>query len=426
MQAFVDQYVRELRKTTRYFRSDGRGWILIAVAFGWFLSMGVRLSYPVALPHIRTDLALDLSIAGLLLTVLWTAYAIGQFPGGVLADRWGAGMVLLASTSLSGVSILLVSLSPHAVVLFTTTALLGLSTAMYGPARFPVLSGVFSERPGTAIGITQATGNLGNTLLPLVVGTVAGLAAWQLGTLLFVPLFLVVAVTVWWAVPRWAGANDDTDDDSSDESSSVEFSLESARYVLSRIAVRSVLVIATIQMLGSFTYQGFTGFYPTYLIEVKGLSAGQASLLFSVFFAGGILIQPVVGMIGDRLGQRSTLFGVLLVITGVLAVLPFVEGFWPLLVITVALSSLLARAVLALTYLTEALAEEIRGTGLGILRTCYILIGSTSPVIIGVLGEAGFFDHAFWMLSGASAVMFLLCIALPSLADAQYSTPSTE
>ncbi|WP_049928544.1 MFS transporter [Halopiger goleimassiliensis] len=420
MQALVDRYVRELRETTRYLRSDGRGWILVAVAFGWFLSMGVRLSYPVALPHIMGDLELDLSMAGLLLTVLWTAYALGQFPGGVLADRWGAGLVLLTSTSLSGVSILLVSLSPHAAVLFGTTALLGFSTAMYGPSRFPVLSGVFSERPGTAIGLTQATGNLGNTLLPLIVGTLAGVAAWQLGTLLFVPLFAVVAVGIRWAVPRRAGSSDDAD------GSSLSLSLESARFVLSRLAVRSVLVVATIQMLGSFTYQGFTGFYPTYLIDVKGLSAGQASLLFSVFFAGGILIQPVVGMIGDRLGERTTLFSVLLFVTGVLAVLPFVEGFWPLLGITVALSSLLARAVLALTYLTESLAEEIRGTGLGVLRTCYILLGATSPVVVGVLGEAGFFDHAFWLLSGVSAVMFLLCLALPPLSDAQYAKAGTD
>ncbi|NGM71315.1 MFS transporter [Natronolimnobius sp. AArcel1] len=414
MQWFVERYVQELQETFQYLRSDGRGWILIAVAFGWFLSMGIRLSYPVALPHIRTDLTLDLSIAGLLLTVLWTAYAIGQFPGGVLADRWGAGIVLLASTSLSGVSILFVSVSPYAAMLFATTALLGFSTAMYGPARFPVLSSVFSERPGTAIGLTQATGNLGNTVLPLTVGTVAGVAAWQFGTLLFVPLFAVVSIAIWLAIPRQTDSNSD---DTGEESASIELSIKSIRYVVSQLAVRSVIVIAIIQMLGSFTYQGFTGFYPTYLIEEKGLSASQASLLFSVFFAGGILIQPIIGMIGDRLGERQTLFGVLVVITGVLAVLPFVEGIWPLLAITIALSSLLARAVLALTYLTEALEEDIRGTGLGVLRTCYILIGSTSPVIIGVLGEAGFFDHAFWMLSGVSGIMFLLCIALPPRAE---------
>lgn len=415
MPAFIDRYVAELRTTVSSLRGGGRGWILAAIAFGWFLSMGVRLSYPVILPHVRTDLGLGLSTAGLLLTVLWTAYALGQFPGGFLADRWGPGVVLLISTSGSALMILLVSLSPTAALLFATTALLGASTALYGPARFPLLSGVFSGRSGTAIGITQATGNLGNTILPFTVGVIAGAVAWQLGALLLVPLFAVGAVAIWWVVPRRvsgsaAGGN---------ESPIQSLSLESVRHVFSRLAVRPVLVIAAIQILGSFTYQGFTGFYPTYLIEVKGLSARDASLLFGVFFAGGIVIQPLLGMIGDRVGERNTLLVLLFFITAALTLLPFVDGFWSLLAMTVALSSLLGRAVLALTYLTEALAEEIRGTGLGILRTCYILLGSTSPLLIGVLGDAGYFDQGFWLLAGASGLMILLCVVLPPLSSVE-------
>lgn len=412
MRASFDRYVAEVRDTIGYLRGGGRGRVLVAIAFGWFLSMGVRLSFPVLLPQIRTDFGLELSTAGLLLTVLWTAYALGQFPGGVLADRWGPGFVLLASTTASGIVVLLVAVAPTAGALFATTAVLGASTALYGPARFPLLSGVFSERSGTAIGVTQATGNLGNTLLPFAVGLVAGIAAWQFGPLLFVPLFALVATAIWRAVPRRVdGIGSDADENSPIRS----LSLDSVRYVVSGLAGRSVLLVAAVQMLGSFTYQGFTGFYPTYLIEIKGLSAGSASLLFGVFFAGGIVIQPVIGMIGDRFGERSSLVVVLTFITASLAVLPFVDGFWPLLAMTIASSSLLGRAVLALTYLTEALPADIRGTGLGVLRTCYILLGSTSPLVVGVLGEAGYFDQAFWLLAGASAVMVALCLALPPL-----------
>ncbi|ELY56020.1 major facilitator superfamily protein [Natronococcus amylolyticus DSM 10524] len=416
MHWFADRYFEELHETVSYLRGNGRGWILGAIAFGWFLSMGVRLTYPVVLPHIRTSLELGLSTAGLLLTVLWTAYALGQFPGGFLADRWGPGTILFASTSLSAVTVLLVSLSPTAGLLFATTALLGLSTALYGPARFPLLSGVFPERSGTAIGVTQATGNLGNTLLPFIVGVVAGTVAWQFGVLLFVPLFVIIATAIWWSVPRRVGSDGGGGQNKTD-SPAQSLSLDSIRYVISGLTVRSVLTIALIQMLGSFTYQGFTGFFPTYLIEIKSLSTGSASLLFGVFFAGGIVIQPITGMAGDKFGERYTLLGVLVFITASLAALPVIEGFWPLLAMTIALSSLLGRAVLALTYLTESLPADIRGTGLGILRTGYILLGSTSPLVIGVLGDAGYFDHAFWMLAGASFLMMLLCIILPPLSE---------
>lgn len=420
MHGYVGRYLEELRETIGYLRGNGRGWILIAISFGWFLSMGVRLTYPVVLPHIRTSLELGLSTTGLLLTVLWTAYALGQFPGGFLADRWGPGTILLTSTSLSAVTILLVSLSPTAGLLFATTALLGLSTALYGPARFPLLSGVFPERSGTAIGVTQATGNLGNTLLPFVVGIIAGTVAWQFGVLLFVPLFIVIATAIWWFVPRRIEGTGD-EERSENRSPAKSLSFDSVRYVVSGLTVRSVLLIAMIQMLGSFTYQGFTGFFPTYLIEIKGLSMGSASLLFGVFFAGGIVIQPIVGMAGDKFGERYTLLGVLVFITASLAALPVIEGFWPLLAMTIALSSLLGRAVLALTYLTESLPADIRGTGLGILRTGYILIGSTSPLVIGVLGEAGYFDQAFWLLAGTSTLMVLFCIVLPPLSEVETS-----
>lgn len=148
---------------------------------------------------------------------------------------------------------------------------------------------------------------------------------------------------------------------------------------------------------------------------------GSASLLFGVFFAGGIVIQPIVGMAGDKFGERYTLLGVLVFITASLAALPVIEGFWPLLAMTIALSSLLGRAVLALTYLTESLPADIRGTGLGILRTGYILIGSTSPLVIGVLGEAGYFDQAFWLLAGTSILMVLFCTVLPPLSEVETS-----
>lgn len=70
---------------------DDRGKILIIVARGWFLSLGVRMMYPVLLPYIRVTYGLSLTAAGLLLSVLWFSYAIGQLPGSVLADRVGEG-----------------------------------------------------------------------------------------------------------------------------------------------------------------------------------------------------------------------------------------------------------------------------------------------------------------------------------------------
>jgi MFS family permease len=161
-------------------------------------------------------------------------------------------------------------------------------------------------------------------------------------------------------------------------------------------------------------YQGFTGFYPTYLIEVKGLSPSVASGLFGLFFAMGMLVQPATGVTGDRIGERRALMIVLGTSTVTLAALPFVTGFWGVVGITIALSSLLGRGVLTLTYLTNALPEDMRGTGLGILRSGYMLIAASSPILIGILADIGRFDEAFLLLAGAGGVMLLLTLVLPA------------
>lgn len=401
----INRRFRDVKTTIGELNEDGRGWILATVASGWFLSIGIRVTYPVLLPHVRGAFGFGLSTAGMLLSILWFVYALGQFPGGILADKIGSGNVLTLSTMLSTIAMLVLVTSSKLWILFAGTALLGWCTALYGPARFPMLTAVFPERNGTAIGIVQAMGNLGNTVLPLIAGVLASLIAWQFGFGFTIPLFVLVVGLLRYVVPRRPEGNNSAVD---------TLSIDSARYLLRGLNDRAVVVVVAIQVLGSSMYQGFTSFYPTYLIEIKGLSPSVASGLFGLFFAMGMIVQPVTGMTGDRFGERQTLITILGLSTVSLAALPFITSFWGLVAITIALSSLLGRAVLTLTYLTNVLSEDIRGTGLGLLRSGYMLIASTSPLLIGLLAAAGRFDEAFLFLAGAGGMMILLTLVLPA------------
>ncbi|MFC7009811.1 MFS transporter [Halalkalicoccus salilacus] len=57
--------------------------------------------YPALLPRIRMTYGMTLTTAGALLTALWLAYAFGQLPAGMLADRVGEGRVMMVSTLVS-------------------------------------------------------------------------------------------------------------------------------------------------------------------------------------------------------------------------------------------------------------------------------------------------------------------------------------
>lgn len=354
--------------------------------------------YPVLLPHIRTTYGMDLSTAGMLLTALWLAYAFGQLPAGVLADRLGEGRIMMLSSLISVGMVALVVTADSVLVLFLATILFGLTTALYGVARFTSLSHLYPENDGAAIGMTMGAGDMGNTLLPPIAAVVATAFAWQYGLGMAIPMFGLTAIGLWVLVPSRTS-----------ETSAVDsLSLDTVRYVFSAIRQPSLLIMATIQVLIYCVWQALTGFYPTYLIEMKGFQPTTASAIFGFFFALGIFVKPLSGTAYDRFGAQKPLRGMIIVLTIALITLPLVEGFWAIMLVTIPLSGVLGYSAITLTFMTSGLPEDVKNTGLGALRTTYMAIGALSPTVVGALADRNYFDEAFFLLAGLTFVALLV------------------
>jgi len=358
----------------------------------------------VLLPHIRAAYGLDLTIAGFLLTVLWAAYALGQLPGGIVSDRIGERITLVVSTLVAGLTLLLVVGAGSAIVVFAATALFGFGTALYGVARFTIISKTYPDNGGAAIGVTLAAGDLGNAVLPVVASVVATVFVWQLGFAFVVPLFAFVSVGLWFVVPKQDADADD---------SGMVLSRETARYVVSELRRPPIVVVTLILVLGFSLALTLTGFYPTYLIEEKGLSPAVAAALFSLYFALGVFVKPLAGSAYDRFGIRRTLPVIFVLAIVALLSLSVVESLWSLVLVTVLLSSLLGNIAITMPYLTDLLPEEIQGTGLGLLRTTYMLFAAASPPLFGILADHGYFDEGFVLLAAVAGAMALLALLLP-------------
>ena len=393
--------VDEARAIGRGLWREGRGWVLILVAMGWVLSLGTRYVFPVLFPAIRADLDIGLSTLGVLYTLLWVAYAVGQFPGGIVADRFGDRNTLVASTA---VTVLAIGLAVNAFLLAVGMVLFGLATALYGPVRFTVLSGIYDEYEGTAIGITQAAGQLGNALLPVGASAVAAYLTWQAGLLCVLPLFAVVTVGLWLVVPTRSAESSSAVDD---------LSTETLRYVLRHVTDRRPLALAGVLAITMFVLQGMSGFYPTYLADVKGLSSGDAALLYGLFFSSAVVVQPIAGSLGDVLSKRRTLLVGLGPLSLGLSLVPFASGRYQLTAVTLLLGSIFFVTPVAIPMLMATLPADIEGTGLGLLRTGYFLFGATGTTVVGVLADRGSFDESFLVLTALLLVAVLLVAVLP-------------
>jgi MFS family permease len=130
----------------------------------------------------------------------------------------------------------------------------------------------------------------------------------------------------------------------------------------------TVLVSVGAMVCMHFLFQSFTSFYPTYLIEIKGVNEQTAAFVYGLFFALGTVFQPTSGVVGDRIGFRRTMLLIVIVTmtgllllplgpslvhpVGITAILSLQRGFWPI----------------ANTYLIDLFPEDIQGPGLGLSR----------------------------------------------------------
>jgi len=397
-------YLGAIKRERDYFRASSHGKTLLITAGCSFLLIGVQMIYPVLLPELRSAYGFDLTTAGLLISVLWFANAAGQLPGGLLADRFGEATTLLAAVVIAATTLVIVLVSGSVPVLFGATILFGLALGLFGVARYTVMEDLFPERIGTAVGIALAAADAGQTVLPPAASFVAAALIWQLGFAFTIPLFALVAVSIWLFVP----------DRETGPVESGYLSVDGFGQVFTVFRSRSILQGTVLFVIYVCIWVGFTSLYPTYLVEVKGFSPPVAAVLFGSFFAVGIVMKPLSGSGYDRLGVRRTTLVIALVSGVALAVLPMVEEFFPIAAVTILVAPILGSGTISQSYLVENLTEEVRGTGLGIIRIGALALGAVTPSLFGASADAGFFDEVFLVLAGLAGLMILLSLRIPA------------
>ena len=316
----------------------------------------------------------------------------------VIAGAWG----LLLGTLVVAVAILTVLFAPTALALFAATAFVGVGQSLYPVARITILTALYPDRVGSALGVTMATGDLGQTVMPPIAGTIALVAAWRLGLGFMIPLLILAAIGLWVVVPAKTGTESEGD----------SLSTDALGDLIAELRASDMLFFIFILFLYILVWQAFTGLYPTYLAERKGLSASSAALLFSLFFACGVVVKPAAGVAYDRIDARGSLVGVLAGPVVGFGLLPIVDGIAPLIVVTALVSTMLGSGAITQSFLSEAFSEEIRGTGLGPVRTASATLGATGPVLFGLVADRRFFDEGYFVLAGLVFAVILLALRL--------------
>ncbi|MDX1745399.1 MAG: MFS transporter, partial [Halobacteriales archaeon] len=176
--------------------------------------------------------------------------------------------------------------------------------------------------------------------------------------------------------------------------------------LLALLLTPSIAYTTLLAIVLAFTFQAVIAFYPTFLIEARGFSTADASLLYSGIFAIWIPLLPLMGRFADRLTHDSVLGGMMVSLAVGLGIATGVPTRVGAMVSVVFLGLGMAFGGVLAARFMSILSPDQRTEGYGLVRAVYMLIGSTGSVITGVIADLAGWTVAYGSVGALVLVVF--------------------
>ena len=354
------------------------------------------------LPLIREDLGMSFAQAGMLSAASTFTYALGQIPGGYLADRFGPKRVffigILGSTLLS-LNFGMIESYPAALA---NQIVSGIFRALiFAPGLTLVASWFPADRRATAMGVYVIGGVSGNILLSLVGPFLVNHYGWRLPFIAFAALG-VCASFVYFFLGREKPASRPK------HPVGMLDAFQLFRYPF-------MWVCAGIQFIRFGVTTSFNFWLPSLLVADRGLSLQAAGLITAMGFALTGPSNAIGGYTSDRLRNPPVVIGgSLAVLACTSALLVAVESI-PLLVLVVAVNSIFVQFYFGPLFHVpvEVLGPRVAGMSAG-FGNMFANLGALSfAYALGVVKDtAGAFTLGFLGTSAFCVVGVALAVVL--------------
>lgn len=337
---------------------------------------------------------------GLIVTLVWIGSATPRFPTGYLLTIIPRHRVVLWTGLVLTASSVFIAFANSVLTLAIGAFLMGTASGAYFIAALPLVSELYPERVGRAVGIHGTASQVAAVVAPLFVGGVLFVASWRLVfVLLSLAAFSATAVL-------YRTAKDTSLPDAGSED----------RHFFRAIRNQWPIIVSGIAIVGAtgFVWNGFFNFFIRYLTVEKAIAETTAQTLLTVIFAAGVPAFWLTGSLADRVPHIPLLLAIL---TGFIVCLIGVTVAGSLLTValfTAALGYVIHSLFPAVdTYLLGSLPDENRASAYATFSAAAMIMQATGSWGVGLLREEGLtFTRIFQSLSVMLVAVLLLLVAL--------------
>jgi MFS family permease len=388
---------------------------LLASTLGWMLDgMDITL-YAMVLPTLLREFQLSTSQAGFLTSITLIASAAGGILFGILADRAGRRLTLMASIAVYSVFTAACGLSHGVLDLAIFRALLGLGMGGQWAAGAALVAETWNAKDrGKALGFMQSGYAIGYALAALVAAIV--LPRWGWRAVFFVGL-LPAGLTLWirhgvTESPLWTVQQSQT------TATSLALTWSFAKSYR-----RIILITLLMNSAALFAWWGLFSWIPTYLaLPVaeggRGLTIAASSAWIVAMQAGMWLGYVTFGYLSDFAGRRRIYVGYLLVATVLVPLYAQARDARMLLILGPLLAFFGTGHFSGFGIITaELFPTAFRASAMGLTYNFGRGLSAAAPWAIGAVARQHGLSSAFWMSGAAFLIAGLLALALPETRD---------
>ena len=361
-----------------------------------------RVIYAPLLEPLRTAFNADPGTIGTVVTLVWVGSALPRIPTGYLLTRVPRHYVVLGSGGVLTFAAAFASQADSLTMLGVGALLMGLSSGAYFVSANPLVSELYPNRVGRAIGLHGGVSQLAAVVAAPLVTVALFFGTWRAifagisvsAALATVVLYFVARRAV---IPAASGADRDL--------------LGAVRAQWRLIAVG----IFAIGLIG-FVWQGVFNFYVSYLIATKGVSEAAARNLLTVVFLSGLPAFLISGRLVDRFPQVPYLLFVMGAFVLTVFALTVSHGV-SLLVVTALLGFTLHSLYPATdSFLLRTFPDEHRGGAYAVFSGGMMLTQAPGSSAVGHLVNRGIpYDTIFGGFATVLSAVVLSLVVLWAL-----------
>ncbi|MFB6172380.1 MAG: MFS transporter [Haloarculaceae archaeon] len=364
-----------------------------------FLVNLARIVFAPLLEPLAADFGVTAAALGPVATAAWLGSALPRLPTGYLLTKVPRHYVVVGSGAVLTVAALATASAPSVPALAGGALLMGLASGTYFIAANPLVSELFPDRVGSALGVHGMASQLAAVGAPLAVTAVLALGDWR--TAFHAIAVLAALVTVATALATRGATMPDAGTGDRDLLAAVRSQW--------RLIATGVAVIGAV----SFVWNGLFNFYVSYLL-VKGVTAATARTLLTVVFGAGVPAFLVTGRLADRFPLVPLMLAIVAGFVVCLVALTSVSGLAALLAVSLVLGYVVHGLFPAMdAYLLGALPDHHRASAYAAYSASMMVVQATGSSAVGALVARGVvYDDVFRAfalgLVGVLAVLVVL------------------